>query len=302
MTPESNPPYNVKASLIKRLGEELAPDEATALAELIKNAYDADAGWVKIEIDTRHTDAEGYSHFKSPELGFLRVSDNGVGMSWSGVKASWMTFSFSAKQHAKASEPTEKKRSPVGGQGLGRLGTARLGQYVELFTANDKGEHSHVAFDWKEFSQERTIEEIPFFSEKILSAKDRGTSLLIFPLREVNQWQGDRALECIQQLTNKVYLFIDRKSFQIKIKINGKEIELGQSYKVKKAENKIYWVNVWQKMSPALIGEVIRFWDINQMIKPGFSSEERAQQVVLILRSELDNKIVGLTTAGIDNF
>ncbi|MBK8291750.1 MAG: hypothetical protein IPK96_13275 [Flammeovirgaceae bacterium] len=140
------------------------------------------------------------------------------------------------------------------------------------------------------------------FAEKILLPRERGTTILIFPLREVSQWQGDKVLEFIQQLTNKVFLFIDRKSFQIRLKINDQEYELGQSVKSKGNANKVYWANVWQKMSPTLIQEVIKFWDDNQMIKPGFSSEERAQQVVLILRSELDNKVVGLTTAGVVTF
>jgi hypothetical protein len=218
------------------------------------------------------------------------------------LQANWINFSFSNKQQAKASEPTRKKRSPVGGQGLGRLATVRLGEFVELFTADDKGENSHAAFDWKEFKEERTIREVPLFAEKILLPRERGTTILIFPLREVSQWQGDKVLEFIQQLTNKVFLFIDRKSFQIRLKINDQEYELGQSVKSKGNANKVYWANVWQKMSPTLIQEVIKFWDDNQMIKPGFSSEERAQQVVLILRSELDNKVVGLTTAGVVTF
>lgn len=301
MRPESDLQFNMKASLIKRLGEEIAPDAVVALAELIKNAYDADASWLRIEIDTRHTAVED-SHFRNSGIGSLRVSDNGTGMSWSGVTDNWMNFSFSNKQQAKASELTGKKRSPVGGQGLGRLATVRLGEFVELFTADDKGEHSHVAFDWKEFKEERTIREVPLFAEKILLPRERGTSILIFPLREVSQWQGDKVLEFIQQLTNKVFLFIDRKSFQIRLKINDQEYELGQSVKSNGHANKVYWEKVWQKMSPTLIQEVIKFWDDNQMIKPGFSSEERAQQVVLILRSELDNKVVGLTTAGVVTF
>jgi DNA mismatch repair ATPase MutL len=85
MRPESDLQFNMKASLIKRLGEEIAPDAVVALAELIKNAYDADASWVRIEIDTRHTAVED-SHFRNSGIGSLRVSDNGTGMSWSGVK------------------------------------------------------------------------------------------------------------------------------------------------------------------------------------------------------------------------
>jgi len=71
---------------------------------------------------------------------------------------------------------------------------------------------------------------------------------------------------------------------------------------LKQHDNQVYWENVWQKMTSGLVQEVISFWDEHKMIRPGFSLEERARQVVLIIRSKMENKIVGLTTAGVVNF
>ena len=44
--------FDINPHVIRQLGEELVPDEMTALMELIKNAYDADASFVKIDINT----------------------------------------------------------------------------------------------------------------------------------------------------------------------------------------------------------------------------------------------------------
>ena len=44
--------FDINPHVIRQLGEELVPDEMTALMELIKNAYDADASYVKIDINT----------------------------------------------------------------------------------------------------------------------------------------------------------------------------------------------------------------------------------------------------------
>ncbi len=55
MTSSNTPKFNVSASLIRRLGEVIVPDAVHALIELIKNAYDADAGRVTIEINTKQT-------------------------------------------------------------------------------------------------------------------------------------------------------------------------------------------------------------------------------------------------------
>jgi len=54
--------------------------------------------------------------------------------------------------------------------------------------------------------------------------------------------------------------------------------------------------NVWQKMTPSLVQEVIEFWSFNKMLRPDSNVEERARQVVFIVRSNRDKSIVGLAT------
>src|SRR4051812_5108884 len=61
--------FSVDAGHIKRLGQELVGKAETALAELIKNAYDADA--TKCTVTFANAEAKG---------GTLIVSDNGSGM------------------------------------------------------------------------------------------------------------------------------------------------------------------------------------------------------------------------------
>ena len=46
------PFFRISAAVVKQLGEELVSDELTAIMELVKNSYDADADWVKITINT----------------------------------------------------------------------------------------------------------------------------------------------------------------------------------------------------------------------------------------------------------
>ena len=50
---KKSPHFDISAAVVKQLGEELVTDEVTALMELVKNAYDADATWVKIAINTK---------------------------------------------------------------------------------------------------------------------------------------------------------------------------------------------------------------------------------------------------------
>lgn len=291
--------FNVSASLIRRLGEEIVPDPAVALAELVKNAYDADAEWIKIGVSTKEKPDYPNLHHQNQVPGFIKVEDNGKGMSWEEVHKSWMNFSFSAKSKV---EETKKNRSQVGGQGMGRLGTMRLGNCVELFTSNGLAdEQYHVAFDWSLFDDTRPLTEVPLFAERIPGRREKGTTLIIYPLTdsilEESNWRG-----IIGQLTNRIFSFIDRKSFRVMLTLNGKEFELGAKVRITEADHNVYFDNVWQKYSPALIQEIVEFWQENKMLRPDISSEERARQVVLLVRSERERKIVGISTAMVLGF
>jgi hypothetical protein len=66
--------FTVDAALLRELGERLVGQPHVALAELIKNSYDADAAAVEVRI----------------EPGRIEVSDNGQGMTLSEFKRFWM--------------------------------------------------------------------------------------------------------------------------------------------------------------------------------------------------------------------
>lgn len=287
-------------SLVRGFEGKLALDEATALYELIKNAYDADAEWVKIEIDTINAATLEKLHFKASSKGFITIEDDGIGMSWEDVQGKWMNFSLSGEQKLK--DETRKKRIPVGGKGIGRMSSARLGNCVELFTTTSQHDKTnHVAINWDQLIEGRVAVNVPLFSEQLDSTDSKRTMLYIFPLIDLDFWNGNSYEEAILSLKSKVLPFVD-KSFNISVKLNGVEIFDRKEGQKEIRKNEVTIENAWQKMSPDLIQEVIAFWNNNKMIKPGFSSEERARQVVLILRDANTKAIVGLSTAGVVTF
>ena len=46
-------PIRPAARIINTLGRELIKDELAAIIELVKNSYDADSKWVRLEFDTK---------------------------------------------------------------------------------------------------------------------------------------------------------------------------------------------------------------------------------------------------------
>ncbi len=92
-------PISVSSDVLARLGEELITNHIQALAELIKNSYDADATRVRVTIDTERLieDEEG-----QVRKGIITVEDDGFGMDEDAVRNGWLRVSASRKREMKA--------------------------------------------------------------------------------------------------------------------------------------------------------------------------------------------------------
>src|ERR1700743_1216361 len=149
--PEPTPPhFNISSSVVRQLGKELVTDEVTAIMELVKNSYDADARRVIIEINTQDMLTLEGLHFPSESRGYIIIDDNGFGMNLGDIIDGWLVISLSGKRSMKTLfQTTPGGRIPLGEKGLGRLSTQKLGDRLEMFTGkkNDPNNY-HVAFSW----------------------------------------------------------------------------------------------------------------------------------------------------------
>ena len=71
--------FNIDSRLLFQLGEKLVANRAVALAELVKNSYDADATSVEIRFENVKTAG-----------GTIIVKDNGLGMTLNVFQKTWM--------------------------------------------------------------------------------------------------------------------------------------------------------------------------------------------------------------------
>jgi len=166
--------FTVDAQHINRLGLELVGKQETALSELIKNAYDADATTVEIEFEDYDTVG-----------GSLIIIDNGAGMDIDTIRSSWMRLSTNDKGDNPVSD--KFKRFRAGRKGIGRFAVQRLGKSLVLETeqaGQDKG--IRVVFDWDaDFTAGTNLNqvwhEIEFYEKK---PEDSGTTLKIQNMRD----------------------------------------------------------------------------------------------------------------------
>lgn len=113
--------FTVDAALLQELGERLVGKPHIALAELIKNSYDADATEVTIKLE--------------PDDDRIVVTDNGHGMNFTEFKDFWMRVGSPHKYQQEVSQ--HFKRPLTGSKGVGRLAVQLLANEIRLFTVSD---------------------------------------------------------------------------------------------------------------------------------------------------------------------
>jgi signal transduction histidine kinase len=164
--------FTVDAGHISRLGRELVGRQETAVSELIKNAYDADA----TEVVLTFQDTEGPG-------GTLIIDDNGSGMTHSQLVQGFMRLS----SREKVREPVSPRyqRTRAGKKGIGRFAAQRLGTSLTIVTqSTEESSALQVTLDWDKFLGELDLAAISARIERIPKEKPEGTTLVIHGLRE----------------------------------------------------------------------------------------------------------------------
>ena len=222
-------PFDINAAVVFRLGEELITDVVQPLVELVKNSYDADATWVNITINTKGANESSRSY--ADAKGTIVVEDNGDGMDEATLRGGWMMIANSPKVEQKAAGQTSRRgRTPIGDKGLGRLGSQRLAQNVEIFTrARDAPETEHyVGFSWDDFRETPKFRDVSARWEPTRDGGgEPGTRLLLSRLREPEVWQAkDKLRELQRRLSGMISPFEEVRDFQVQVEVDGKPLEL----------------------------------------------------------------------------
>ena len=135
--------FQADSALLRELGEALVGQPHIALAELVKNAYDADATRCHVTVDQDE----------------IIVEDNGHGMSEQEFLRYWMTIGTRHKQGTGTSRTF--KRQVTGSKGVGRLAAQFLAHELEMTTVPRalKRRQLVAEVDWDEAIQKGRLTE-----------------------------------------------------------------------------------------------------------------------------------------------
>lgn len=224
---QKNAVFRVHASLIYKLGESLIADEVTALSELIKNAYDADAKFCSLSIDTNFEEIINDVVCK----GKIELADNGCGMNLETIVNGWLTLSNSPKKKMKKEKKTTPKfhRYPLGDKGLGRLSVQKLGRNMQMITKSESSDVEYtVTIPWGDFLKNTTIDQIPVtITEQKIENDKSYTKIIIKDLINTELWESQEQINILSNSINKIVSPFKSKenSFKVFASVNNQTIE-----------------------------------------------------------------------------
>lgn len=165
--------------LLISIGRDLIRNVHSAVLELVKNAYDADASYVTIEINANQAK-------KNVQI---VVTDNGHGMTMDTVVNKWMVPATDDKKGRKRSP---KGRIMQGRKGVGRFASAVLGNDLLLETIH-AGVQSSVYLEWDRFEKAEFLDDVDVLVDTKSTAAPDGTRLTIEGSDSfVEQWSSEQ--------------------------------------------------------------------------------------------------------------
>ena len=218
--------FTIDSHLLQELGERLVGRHYIALAELVKNAFDADANHCEIYL----YDDE------------IEVCDDGHGMTFTEFRDFWMRIGTTNKVKQQLSR--DYGRPLTGSKGIGRLAVQFLAKNVEIITTSAlTNERVYAEVDWDEAIEAGDLTEaVAYYSvsnerETYASGSPIGTRIMLKTLNHDWRYDEDDRHSPVRSLAREVWMlqppFADAtqdehrtpEAFSIDLLANDKRVE-----------------------------------------------------------------------------
>ena len=207
--------WRFDVSTFRLIGRDLITDRITALFELVKNSYDANAKNVVVSFENVAAGENG---------AVITIGDDGYGMSFADIRDKWMVIGTSSKRKEPYT-PEPFHRKCVGEKGIGRFAVDKLGDKVSIITKKaDDSEWLKVDIDWTVYYS-NSDSNITLFTDvenkySYLPAKntsESGTKLIITDIREV--WTKTDIERFVSEVSKIVSPYVNLSyPFQVHVK------------------------------------------------------------------------------------
>ena len=204
--------WNFDVSTFRLLGRELITDRITALFELVKNCYDANADTTTLIFHNTDSLTDDSS---------VTIKDDGLGMSLNDIRYKWMVVGTNSKRKERTS-PAPYNRTVVGEKGVGRFAVEKLGSKVTIETTQiGTSRKITLELDWTSYETLSNTQNNPdgrkptYFTDvenncwiSTCPREEQGTTIKIFFKRTDQLWSEadiDRAYSELSKLVSPLY-------------------------------------------------------------------------------------------------
>lgn len=158
------------------MGEELIGHPSTAINELVKNGYDADANISRV-----------YLHYGDDlTKSFAIIFDDGNGMDNGTLFGDWLQPSVSMKRKLGARSKVFKRHF-LGSKGIGRLAAMALGRYTTVVTRTESESlYNWVTVDREAFKEDKLLSEIEFPGDRLDQVCDLFSDDIFTRIRDIS--------------------------------------------------------------------------------------------------------------------
>lgn len=146
--------FTIDTHLFRELGELLVGRDSTALIELIKNSYDADATEVVVHGE----------RLNDPERGSIIITDNGSGMTSLQFEKGFLRVASRMKDDGERRSARLGRRY-TGAKGIGRLAAHKLARLLQVESISEGEDDEkwgivHAEIDWDDIERLETLDQV----------------------------------------------------------------------------------------------------------------------------------------------
>jgi hypothetical protein len=195
----------IDLNALNHLGLNLYSNIPSVLAEIIANAWDADAD--KVEITTSNEE--------------IRITDDGCGMIANELNKKFLTVGHQRRKNIGGDLTPKYKRQVMGRKGIGKLSIFSIANDIEIHTKKD-GESVGIKMDVKNIIQ-KIEDKKRYFPEEVDSTSvqsETGTVIILRDIKKRVQSSIDNNLK--KRIARRFDIFSDK----FKVEINGKTVKI----------------------------------------------------------------------------
>ena len=207
--------------IIDHLGIQMYQSPTAAIAEIVSNAWDADAEHVNIDFNFQSQDKANWS---------ITIRDDGHGMSFNDCQRRFLNVGYNRRETKGANEKSRKKQRPImGRKGIGKFAGFGIARFITVETVcEDDSELTKFELDLNTIRQGDSYVSTQPLEISVLEHKrqqkeiTKGTKITLHDLKIARQIPEE---QFAKSLARKFLINSTADNFEIRL--NGKELPNG---------------------------------------------------------------------------